>query len=62
MKLELCVLYHVTVSPLCCTFVDTVAEATLVAATSVDELHERTHVGLAAVTADRAGFAVVHDV
>lgn len=62
MKLELCVLYHVTVSLLCCTFVDTVAEAALVAATSVDELHERTHVGLTAVTADRAGFAVVHDV
>lgn len=47
---------------LCCTFIDTVAETTLVAATSVNKLHVGTHVGLASVTADWACLAMVHHV
>ena len=41
------------------TFVDTVAEGTLVAPATVDELHVGTHVGLAAVASDRARLAMV---
>jgi hypothetical protein len=44
------------------TFVDAVAEAALVAAAAIDELHVGTHVGFAAVTADRASLTMVHDV
>lgn len=44
------------------TFIDTAAEATLEAATSLDELHVGTHVGLASVAADRARLAVVHNI
>lgn len=47
---------------LCCTFIDTVAETTLVAATSIHELHVGAHVGLASVAADRAGLAVIDDI
>ena len=42
------------------TFVDAVAEGTLEAAASVDELHVGTHVGLAPVAPDGPGLAVVH--
>lgn len=44
------------------TLCDAAAEAALEAAASLDELHVRTHVGLAAVAADRAALAVVHQV
>lgn len=47
---------------LCRTFIDTVAETTLEAATSINKLHVGTHVGLASVAADRAGLTVVHNV
>lgn len=51
-------LLHCTVR----TFIDTVAETTLVAATSINKLHVGTHVGLASIAADRAGLTVVHNV
>lgn len=49
---------HVHVLTLC----DTAAEATLEAATSLHELHVRTHVGLATVATDGPALAVVHQV
>lgn len=45
-----------------CTFVDTVAEATLVATASINKLHVGTHVGLASVAADRTCLTVVDDI
>lgn len=50
--------YHPRTRTLC----DAAAEATLEAASALDELHVGTHVGLTAVTADRTGLPMVHDV
>lgn len=44
------------------TLCDAAAKAALEAAPSLHELHVWTHVGLAAITADRAALAVVHQV
>lgn len=44
------------------TFIDTVAETTLVAATAINKLHVGTHIGLASVAADWACVTVIHDV
>lgn len=44
------------------TVIDAVAEAALVAAAAIDELHVGTHVGLTAVTADRTAVPMVHNV
>lgn len=45
-----------------CTFIDTVAEATLVATTPIDKLHVGTHVGLASIAADWACLTMVHNI
>ena len=42
------------------TFVDAVAEGTLEAAASINELHVGTHVGLAPIAPDGARLTVVH--
>lgn len=44
------------------TLCDTAAKPTLEAATTLYELHVRTHVGLAAVAADWTRLAMVHQV
>ena len=44
------------------TVCDAAAEATLEAASALDELHVGTHVGLASVTADWTGLPMVHHV
>lgn len=44
------------------TVCDAAAEATLEAASALDELHVGTHVGLTAVTADRTAVPMVHNV
>lgn len=44
------------------TFINTAAEATLVASSSIDKLHVRTHVGLTAVAADWSSLTMIYDV
>lgn len=43
-------------------FINTAAEATLVASSSIDKLHVRTHVGLTAVAADWSSLTVIYNV
>lgn len=52
--------FHISLWTHVLTLCDTAAETTLEAATSLYELHVRTHVGLATVAADRTALAVVH--